>query len=291
VDIRSGVGTTSGQITLRPGGLSMVNLSVGSGSMFFAPSNPVPALTAGGSNGHTGPILQVQSYAGVVLWTVSAAGLTTTNGLTVTKSGGVAGTDEVQLSHDGNNGRVESKDGALNLVAPNGTNVSIGTTFAGDNLYVGGASVTIGSAVTDFRKDGYGSFTITNPTLQWPNGGPDVGLTNAAAGLLKVTNGGGGYGKITARRPFAAKVGAYALTDTDEVIVANAAGGAFAVTLPTAVGRDGRQYTLKKTDASANAVTLTPQAGQTIDGAANLPITVQYVSVTVISDGANWYVI
>jgi hypothetical protein len=66
--------------------------------------------------------------------------------------------------------------------------------------------------------------------------------------------------------------------------------GAFAVTLPTAVGISGRIYVIKKVDASANAVTVTPTGAETIDGAANYPLNAQWQVVRVVSNGANWLI-
>lgn len=73
--------------------------------------------------------------------------------------------------------------------------------------------------------------------------------------------------------------------------VANATGGAIVMTLPTSVGLVGVRRTLKKTDASANAVTLACTGGQTIDGAATKVLAAQNAFVTVISDNANWLIV
>jgi hypothetical protein len=63
------------------------------------------------------------------------------------------------------------------------------------------------------------------------------------------------------------------------------------VTLPTAVGCIGRRYTIKKTDASANAVTIATTSSQTIDGTTTKALSTQYAAYTVQSDGANWQII
>lgn len=44
-----------------------------------------------------------------------------------------------------------------------------------------------------------------------------------------------------------------------------------------------------KIDASANAVTLTPLAGQTINGATSILLTSQYDKAILVSDTANYY--
>jgi len=89
----------------------------------------------------------------------------------------------------------------------------------------------------------------------------------------------------------ASKSTTYTVTATDSIVTASASGGAFTVTLPTAVGITGRQYTIKKTDNSANAVTVGTTSAQTIDGSTTSSLSSQYQYVTVVSDGANWSIV
>jgi hypothetical protein len=84
-----------------------------------------------------------------------------------------------------------------------------------------------------------------------------------------------------------AKSATYTVDGTDAV-VAGTAGTAFTVTLPTAVGINGRRITVKKVDASANAVTVGTTSSQTIDGATTFALATQYKFINVMSDGANW---
>jgi hypothetical protein len=74
-----------------------------------------------------------------------------------------------------------------------------------------------------------------------------------------------------------------------DVILADATGGAFTVTLPVATGVTV-SITVKKIDASANAVTIDGNAAETIDGAATRLLSTQYEAVTLWSDGTNWWV-
>lgn len=86
------------------------------------------------------------------------------------------------------------------------------------------------------------------------------------------------------------------LTDSDHTLLANSAGGSITVTLPSAVGRAGRIYVVKKT-ATANPVQVLPQSGQTIDQFNHdiSPLVLGSIdgwdSVTVQSDGANWFIL
>ncbi len=76
---------------------------------------------------------------------------------------------------------------------------------------------------------------------------------------------------------------------TDEVVLANAAGGAFTLTLPTAVGHSGNGFTIKKIDNTANVVHIATTGGQTIDTVASPhDLTSPQVSIDLLSDGSNW---
>lgn len=63
------------------------------------------------------------------------------------------------------------------------------------------------------------------------------------------------------------------------------------LTLPQASLSSGFKYTIKKIDASANAVTLDPFSSETIDGSATYTLSSQYDSVTVVCNGTNWFII
>jgi hypothetical protein len=60
-------------------------------------------------------------------------------------------------------------------------------------------------------------------------------------------------------------------------------------TLPSAVGRAGRIYIIKRINLVGN-VTVAAQVGEAIDGAATQILVPQYASISVISNGANWFV-
>jgi hypothetical protein len=77
----------------------------------------------------------------------------------------------------------------------------------------------------------------------------------------------------------------------DVLVKCSASGGAFAITLYTAVGNTGNRVTVKKTDSSANAVTINTTSSQTIDGDTSRAISTQWTSLTLVSDGSNWMVI
>lgn len=82
-----------------------------------------------------------------------------------------------------------------------------------------------------------------------------------------------------------------ALSDLGKTVNGNATGGAFTITLPTAVGNTGFMVTLRKSDSSSNAVTIDGDGAETIDGATTLALTAQYDVVGLISDGTAWRVL
>lgn len=89
----------------------------------------------------------------------------------------------------------------------------------------------------------------------------------------------------------ASKTAAYTATALDDLILCDATSGAFTVTLPKAADNNGKELTVKKTDASANAVTLDGNGSETIDGAATVALSSRYASRTIRSDGTNWHII
>jgi hypothetical protein len=87
------------------------------------------------------------------------------------------------------------------------------------------------------------------------------------------------------------KTGAYTITEDDDIILADATGGAFSVTLPAVSGeaRDSTS-TVKRMNGGANAVTIATPGAETVDGAANHVLSDQYDCVTLSTDGSNWMV-
>jgi hypothetical protein len=83
---------------------------------------------------------------------------------------------------------------------------------------------------------------------------------------------------------------AYTVAATDEIILANAATAAFTVTLPASSAAK-QIVRIKKTDSSANAVTIAAAGTDTIDGSATKVLSAQYSMLTVISDGAGHWLV
>ena len=80
----------------------------------------------------------------------------------------------------------------------------------------------------------------------------------------------------------------YSMRTDDEFVLADATAGAFTITLPD-VTLDVRPfYVVKKVDGVAT-VKIDGNGSQTIDGAADLDLTIQWESALLVHNGAAWY--
>jgi hypothetical protein len=81
----------------------------------------------------------------------------------------------------------------------------------------------------------------------------------------------------------------YAASDIDRMILADATAASLTVTLPTAVGRSGKGFRVKRISTNSNTVTVATTSSQTIDGDSTLDLAA-LTAVELVSDGANWRV-
>lgn len=92
------------------------------------------------------------------------------------------------------------------------------------------------------------------------------------------------------RTALSKKVATYNLLTTDTTILCNAATSGFAINL-VAIGSGNFVFNIKKTDASANVITIVPPSTTTIDGATTFFLTAQWQSVTLQCDNSTGYFI
>jgi len=85
------------------------------------------------------------------------------------------------------------------------------------------------------------------------------------------------------------KTADYTATSVDYVIIADGTSNTVTITLPTALGIDGRRYQIKCIDATF-AVDVDGNGTETIDGALTQALA-QWDSLTIASDGLNWVII
>jgi hypothetical protein len=175
--------------------------------------------------------------------------------------------------------------------------------FDGTDFYITDGTPVRHKIVTDNNSVTFSSKTIASSGLTW-TGGSAPSLSSAGSAktyydnttnTYRISENGGAYADVlTAGRalqsPLSTKTAAYTITSNDSIILANTSGGTFAITLPSAVGINGKQHTIKQISAT-NFATVATTGAQTIDGLPGYSFSTQYESITVASDGANWVII
>ena len=121
----------------------------------------------------------------------------------------------------------------------------------------------------------------------------DVGGSNYTQSQL-VTVGSGAFTKTSQFTSYQVitpvKTSTYTAVISENVRV-DPSGGAFTVTLPTAVGVSGQHVTVTNVTASTNTVTVNTTSSQTINGETTMLMNVGYLSMTLESNGTNWMAI
>lgn len=112
--------------------------------------------------------------------------------------------------------------------------------------------------------------------------GTEIGWSNNSAAILSWEN--------NSSQIIAWANAQYAVSANNATILVNYPSAAFGVVLPSATTITGQQFKIKKIDSSANAVTVSTTSSQTIDNSLTYPLSTQYQSVTLQSDGSNWWI-
>lgn len=121
---------------------------------------------------------------------------------------------------------------------------------------------------------------------------PASTISNTPAGTIAATTVQAALNELDTEKaalalPFASKTSTYSITTSDSII--DCTSGTFTVTLPTATGITGRQFTVK--NSGAGTITIATTSSQTIDGASTYSLSMQYQSVMLVSNGVNWIVV
>lgn len=171
---------------------------------------------------------------------------------------------------------IENKDTAAVTITVSYNNNSTLRTIAKITLNVGDTWTFNGTFDTygSLKNTGYGTLSQQNANAVTITGGTISGVQFL-----------GYQGNLVS------KTANYTAVGLDETVLASAAAGAVTITLPTAAGVTGKVYVVKKTDSSANAVTIATTSAQTIDGTTTKSLGYQYDAYRVQSDGANWVVV
>lgn len=154
------------------------------------------AITAGVGSGNAGRVPQFASTTSVVDSKMLTSG---TNSGTWTLYDSTAGSGNTSLvirhgdTQTANPFEIRNAAGALTSYFEYAFNVL----HVGQLAITGDSGTITTAAGADIRANFFGDFTISNPTLLWPDvTTPNVGLKYSAAGILKVTDGSTGSGGI-----------------------------------------------------------------------------------------------
>jgi len=111
-------------------------------------------------------------------------------------------------------------------------------------------------------------------------------ISNGAVWYIKSSN------RMSGNTRYADTTGTYDIDMAVDTYLLSSFGGALTARLPPADAAEsiGRTITIKKTDSSANAVSVTEQGGTGPDNSSQ-SLSSQYSAITVVSDGGQWYVV
>jgi hypothetical protein len=159
---------------------------------------------------------------------------------------------------------------------------------------VGGNTPAAGTFTTLDCTDG--AFALANLDI---DGATDIGEAIVDADLFIIDNGAGGTNRKCTASRLKTYVGVGSTTqstfanldtvDNDYNFV-SAAAGSLTVKLPEN-SPAGTKYTIKKTDATANTVTVAQTTADTIDGATSKILYGEGEAMTFVSDSLNWHII
>jgi hypothetical protein len=323
--VSTGTGLTGGPITTS-GTISLANTAVTAG--VYGTSTVVPQITVD-AQGRITSVANVSISSGGVGTVTNVAtgtGLTggpiTSNGTISLANTAVVAADYGSASQVGTftvdaQGRLTAASNvAINIsvanvsgAVPNTVNVIAGTGLSGGGNLA--SNVTVSLANTAVTAGSYGSTTqVAQITI-------DAQGRITAAANVAVSGGGGGTGNVVSNVVTISSGDniswtnstsvvlswinnsssvvtwtntVYSITNNNATILVNHPSAPFGVLLPSASTVVGQQYQIKKIDSSANAVTVSTTSSQTIDGNLTYSLATIYKSVTLQSDGSNYYI-
>jgi len=285
-----GTGSVNG-ITLTGTVTSAGNLTLGGTLSNVAVSNmAASAIQTGTEVGATGGSIVDDDdsllTAAAIINFVEGKGYSTTDG-TVTSVATAGSVNGITLT-----GGTITSTGTITL---GGTLSNIANSqLTNSAITIAGVSTSLGGSITANTIAGaIGAGIITNAQLVNDSvsfGGVslDLGQSDAtpAFNLTNATN--YKFGSLT--RVINSSAITSDSTVSNDISLVDSTSGAVTMTLPTPA--NGKFYTIKKVDSSANAVIVDAGTGSaTLDGGANFTLYHQYETVSCVCDGTNWHIV
>lgn len=115
----------------------------------------------------------------------------------------------------------------------------------------------------------------------------------AAAGLPLTSNGSGGvsFQASTISGNIATKTSSYSMATSDTTILCDATAANVVITLATPSLKTGNFVYIKKTDSTSHICYVNHKASETIDGESQKRLIKQYQSISLTTDGTNWFLL
>jgi hypothetical protein len=179
----------------------------------------------------------------------------------------------------------------INNLNVTGTLTTINTT----NLEVVDARILIASGSSAFTASqgidfgAYASLLTAEVNIDGVSGDEQV-LSSSLPLVAPSMKAGTFYGALVGTMQEGIQTASSAATATEAIVLCNAASAGFTLTLPAASGWNGKVLKVKKSEGSANGVTVAASGSQTIDGVASIVLESPYAAVMLASDGSNWFV-
>jgi hypothetical protein len=194
------------------------------------------------------------------------------------------------------NNAVLGNDAGFSLLTGSG-NLFAGKS-AGHDCYIGQNNVALGMNAGNNISSGSNNIAIGyNTPLRFAEGNNQINIGNT---IFRDSSGriGLGVSEPNSSVQFGGSV-SYAIQNTNssislddqQFLLCDASASSIDVYLPLAAGHSGRTYTIKKTDSSANVVSLHTGASEMIDGSSTVSINTRNQYLTIITDGSNWFIV
>jgi trimeric autotransporter adhesin len=323
--VDTGTGLTGGPITTS-GTVSLANTAVTAGTYGNATTVSQITVDAQGritsasnvsiSSGGVGTVTLVNTGTGLTGGPIVSSGTVSLANTAVVAADYGSASQVGTFTVDAQGRLTAASNVAINIAVanvsgavPNTVNVLAGTGLSGGGALT--SNVTVNLANTAVTLGSYGSATqVAAITI-------DAQGRITSAANVAITGGGGGTGNVVSN-VVTITVGdniswtnstsavlswinnasnvvtwtntVYSVTNNNATILVNHPLSPFGILLPSASTVVGQQYQIKKIDSSANAVTVSTTSSQTIDGNLTYSLATIYKSVTLQSDGSNYYI-